>query len=89
MGHQFAATSNFSPRSNLIFRLSGGLHYQVEQHVLLDVCHVPYKKLTKIVTETAKEFGMPNHVKKSIVHAIGDHMKMLRLLGKKEEVIAI
>jgi len=88
-GHQFATTSNFSPNSNLIFWLIGGLNYQVEHHVLPDVCHVHYKKLTKIVSETAEEYGMPYNVKKSIVHAIWDHMKMLRLLGKKEEVIAI
>ena len=61
----------------------GGLYYQVEHHVLPDVCHVHYKKLTKIVSETAREYGMPYHVKRSLSNAIWDHTKMLRSLGKK------
>ena len=81
--HQFATTTNFSPDSNLLFWLVGGLNYQVEHHVLPDVCHVHYKELTKIVAETAKEYGMPYHVKKSLAHAIGDHTRMLRKLGRK------
>lgn len=85
-GHQFATTTNFSPNSNLLFWLIGGLNYQVEHHVLPDVCHVHYKGLTKIVSDTAKEFGMPYHVKKSVIHAIGDHIKMLRSLGKKHQI---
>ena len=85
-GHQFATTSNFSPKSNLLFWLIGGLNYQVEHHVLPDVCHVHYKNLRTIVSETAKEFGMPYHVKSSFIHAIWDHTKMLRLLGKKQKV---
>ena len=84
--HQFATTSNFSPNSNLLFFLIGGLNYQVEHHVLPDVCHVHYKKLTKIVSETAQEYGMPYHVKKSFVRAIWDHTMMLRLLGKKQKL---
>ena len=86
-GHQFATTSNFSPKSNLLFWLIGGLNYQIEHHVLPDVCHVHYKNLTKIVSETAQEYGMPYHVKKSLGHAIWDHTNMLRLLGKKQKVI--
>ena len=56
--HQFATTTNFSPKSKLLFWLIGGLNYQVEHHVLPDVCHVHYKNLTKIVSDTAKEFGL-------------------------------
>ena len=88
-GHQFATTSNFSPKSKLLFWLIGGLNYQVEHHVLPDVCHVHYKNLTKIVSDTAKEFGMPYHVKKSFAHAIIDHVKMLRWLGQKQTVSTI
>lgn len=83
-GHQFATTSNFSPNSTVLFWLIGGLNYQVEHHVLPDVCHVHYKNLTKIVSETAKDYGMPYHVKKSLFHAISDHTKMLRMLGQNK-----
>lgn len=85
-GHQFATTSNFSPKSKILFWLIGGLNYQVEHHVLPDVCHVHYKNLTNIVADTAKEYGMPYHVKKNLFQAIGDHIKMLRSLGVKPEV---
>lgn len=85
-GHQFTTTCNFSPNSKLLFWLIGGLNYQVEHHVLPDVCHVHYKKLTKIVADTAQEYGLPYHVKKSVAHAIKDHVKMLRRLGKKQTV---
>lgn len=80
--HQLSTTSNFSPNNKLLFWAIGGLNYQVEHHVLPDVCHVHYKDLSKIVQETAHEFGMPYHVKKSIFQAIIDHTKMLRMLGK-------
>jgi linoleoyl-CoA desaturase len=80
-GHQLATTSNFSPNSSFLFWLIGGLNYQVEHHLLPDVCHVHYKKLTNIVAETAREFGMPYHVKKSMFQAIVAHTKMLRTLG--------
>ncbi len=83
-GHQFETTTNFAPNNKLLFWLIGGLNYQVEHHVLPDVCHVHYKKLTRIVSDTAAEFGMPYHVKKSFAHAIWDHTKMLKLLGRKE-----
>jgi linoleoyl-CoA desaturase len=88
-GHQFATTTNFSPNSKILFWLIGGLNFQVEHHLLPDVCHVHYKGLTKIVSDTAKEFGMPYHVKKSVAHAISDHIKMLRLLGKKQVISTI
>jgi linoleoyl-CoA desaturase len=39
--------------------------------------------MANIVSETAKEYGIPYHVKKSMGHAIVDHMKMLRELGNK------
>ena len=84
--HQFATTSNFSPKSKLLFWLIGGLNHQVEHHLMPDVCHVHYNKLSKIVSDTAQEFGMPYHVKRSFFHAIWEHTKMLRMLGKKQNL---
>lgn len=79
--HQFATTSNFSPRSGLFSWLIGGLNYQIEHHLLPGVCHIHYKELSKIVFATAKEYGMPYHTKSSFASAIWSHAKMLRQLG--------
>jgi linoleoyl-CoA desaturase len=87
--HQFATTTNFSPRSKFIFWIIGGLNYQIEHHVLPDVCHIHYKRITKIVAETAQEYGMPYNVKKDLFQAIWDHTKMLYLLGRKPAVSPI
>ncbi|WP_299228389.1 acyl-CoA desaturase [uncultured Psychroserpens sp.] len=84
--HQFATTSNFSPRNKFIFWFTGGLNYQVEHHLLPDVCHVHYKKISKIVSQTAQDYGFRYHVKKTLYQALVDHIQMLRLLGKKEKI---
>jgi linoleoyl-CoA desaturase len=85
--HQFATTTNFSPNSKILFWLIGGLNYQIEHHVLPDVCHVHYKDLTNIVANVAREFGLPYHVKETLFQAISDHVKMLRMLGKKPAIV--
>lgn len=82
--HQLATTSNFSPRSRFFSWLIGGLNYQVEHHLLPNICHVHYRKLSRIVAETAREYGIPYHIKKTFVAAIWDHIRMLRQLGKME-----
>ncbi len=86
--HQLATTTNFSPRSRLFSWLIGGLNHQIEHHLLPGICHVHYKNLSGIVAKTAREFGMPYHIKKTFGSAIWDHIKMLYDLGKNEPRIA-
>lgn len=82
--HQLATTSNFSPRSRIFSWLIGGLNYQVEHHLLPNVCHVHYRKLSKLVADTAREYGIPYRNKRTFVAAVWDHIQMLRLLGRME-----
>ncbi|MDH5396603.1 MAG: acyl-CoA desaturase [Cyclobacteriaceae bacterium] len=82
--HQLATTCNFSPRNRLFSWLIGGLNYQIEHHLLPNVCHVHYKQLTGIVSKTAHEYGIPYNTKVTFVAAIKDHIKMLHLLGHKD-----
>ncbi|MCM8570020.1 acyl-CoA desaturase [Gramella jeungdoensis] len=81
--HQLVTTSNFSPRSKVFSWLIGGLNYQVEHHLFPNICHVHYRDISKIVEDTAREFGIPYHSKKTFIGAIADHTKMLRFLGRK------
>ncbi|MGS2762779.1 fatty acid desaturase family protein [Sinomicrobium sp. M5D2P9] len=84
--HQLATTSDFSPRSRFFSWLIGGLNYQVEHHLLPNICHIHYRKISHIVRQTAHEYGLPYHTKKTFAAAIADHMRMLRQLGKTEVI---
>ncbi len=84
--HQFATTANYSPRSNLFSWLIGGLNFQIEHHLLPGICHVHYKNLSKIVIETAKEYGMPYSSNRTFFSAIRAHANMLHKLGNMKQV---
>jgi len=80
--HQLATTCNFSPKNGFLSWLIGGLNYQIEHHLLPNICHIHYKKISGIVELTAKEHGIPYHTKSTLASAIWDHIKMLKELGK-------
>jgi linoleoyl-CoA desaturase len=84
--HQMATTTNFSPKSRFFSWLIGGLNYQVEHHLLPNICHIHYRELSPIVATTAREYGMPYHTEKTFRGALWGHIKMLHHLGKKEEL---
>lgn len=79
--HQLLTTTNYSPNNRLFSWLIGGLNYQVEHHLLPNVCHVHYSKLSPIVQQTAEEYGIPYHSKKSFGAAVKAHYQMLYSLG--------
>ncbi|MEC7263943.1 MAG: fatty acid desaturase, partial [Bacteroidota bacterium] len=66
--------------------LIGGLNYQVEHHLLPNVCHIHYRKISGIVADTAKEFGIPYNTKRTFIAAIIEHVGVLRKLGKVQPV---
>lgn len=82
--HQLATTSNYSPKNRLFSWMIGGLNFQIEHHLLPNICHVHYRKLAPIVKKTAHEFGVPYHSKNSFWEAIRAHAIMLRRLGQTD-----
>lgn len=86
--HQLATTSNFAPKNNFLTWMIGGLNYQVEHHLFPNICHIHYKKISKIVESTAKEYGIPYLTKKTFIAAIVDHTKMLYQLGRVQPKLA-
>ena len=84
--HQLATTTNYSPNSRFFSWLIGGLNYQIEHHLFPNICHIHYKKISGIVADTAREFGMPYHTKRTFAGAIGDHIRVLCRLGKMEPI---
>lgn len=86
--HQLFTTSNFSPNSRIFSWFIGGLNYQIEHHLLPNICHVHYRKISHIVANTAKEYGLPYHNKHSFLSAVREHFRMLRQLGKMDNLKA-
>ncbi|UKN01655.1 fatty acid desaturase [Paracrocinitomix mangrovi] len=82
MIHQMQTTANFAPESRILYWLIGGLNYQVEHHLFPNICHVHYKKISKIVRETAKEYNVPYNSHTTFFKAIAYHTKLLKSLGR-------
>ncbi len=82
--HQMMTTADFSPNSRIFSWYVGGLNYQIEHHLFPNICHVHYRKLSQIVKETAKEFGIPYNVQPTFIRAVWSHGKMLKQLGRTD-----
>lgn len=86
--HQLLTTSNFSPKSRFFSWAIGGLNYQIEHHLLPNICHVHYRKISHIVAQTAKEYGLPYNNKHNFASAVREHFRMLRQLGRVDNLRA-
>ena len=82
--HQMLTTADFSPNSRIFSWYIGGLNYQIEHHLFPNICHVHYRKLSQIVKETAREFGIPYNVQSTFIRAVWSHGKMLKQLGRTD-----
>jgi len=78
MEHQLRTTSDFAQSNRLLTWFIGGLNYQVEHHLFPQICHVHYPALSRIVRETAREFGLPYNHHLRLGEAIRAHLNSLR-----------
>ena len=79
--HQMKTTANFANRSPIFTWLIGGLNFQIEHHLFPYICHVHYKKISKIVQATAAEFQVPYHQHRTFAGALKSHFTLLNQLG--------
>ncbi|MFW5751841.1 MAG: fatty acid desaturase family protein [bacterium] len=84
--HQLLTTTDYSPNARAFSWFVGGLNYQVEHHLFLNICHVHYRKIAPIVRETAEKHGLPYHVQPTFFKALHEHYKMLKLLGRQSAI---
>ena len=79
--HQVNTTVDFARNSKFLTWYRGGLNFQVEHHLFPTICHVHYSKLSAIVEETAKEFGVEYSASSSLWKAIQSHVAMIKRFG--------
>ncbi|HEY6101448.1 MAG TPA: fatty acid desaturase, partial [Anaeromyxobacter sp.] len=86
--HQVRATVDFAPRNRLLGWYLGGLNFQIEHHLLPDVCHVHYPALAGIVEETCRAHGVPYRAEPTLRSAVAAHHRYLRALGRGGRAVA-
>ena len=82
--HVLETTADFSRKNPIHNWWMGCINIHVIHHVLPKVCHVHYPPLTKILKETADEFGVRYQENKTFGVALKKHMKMLKHLSKPD-----
>ena len=81
--HIFATTADYATESPIVGWLTGGLNHHVVHHLCPFVCHTHYALLTRIVRETAEEFGIPYRQHPTMARAIWHHLILLKQLGSE------
>jgi linoleoyl-CoA desaturase len=78
--HQLRTTDDYSPDSKLISFMFSGLNHHVAHHLFPNYCHVHYPAITRIVRETASEFGL-RYRYNSITGGLRSHFRLLKKLS--------
>ncbi|MCU0353549.1 MAG: acyl-CoA desaturase [Cytophagales bacterium] len=85
--HQIKTTANFARGNRILSWFVGGLNYQVEHHLFPRISHVHYPAISRIVKATCQEHGLPYHEFPTMTAALASHVRMMRELGKKPDLI--
>jgi len=83
MTHQLLTTVDYSAENRLIHWFFGGINTHVVHHMFPSVNHIHYYDLTKIVKQTAAEYGL-RYVNKTLATVMRDHLLFLRELGRRD-----
>jgi linoleoyl-CoA desaturase len=81
--HIFATTADYATENPVVGWLAGGLNHHIVHHLCPFVCHTHYAPLTRIVKETANEFGIPYRQHATMTRAIRHHLILLKQLGNE------
>ncbi len=81
--HIFATTADYATENPLVAWFTGGLNHHIAHHLCPYVCHTHYPDLTRIVKETAAEYGIPYRQHPTVRQAIVQHLILLKQLGSQ------
>lgn len=76
--HQVLTAADFATNNKVINFLFGGFNHHVIHHLFPHVCHVHYPKLTPILVEMTKKYGLTYRSHNSLLNAVISHFKLLK-----------
>ena len=80
--HQVLTTVDFARRNPVLCWFLGGLNFQIEHHLFPRICHIHYPRISKLVEETCREFGIQYNAHKSFFAGVASHFRWLRQMGQ-------
>jgi linoleoyl-CoA desaturase len=83
--HIFATTADYATETPLVGWLVGGLNHHIVHHLCPFVCHTHYAPLTRIVKQTAEEYGIPYRQHPTMTQAVKHHLLLLKQLGNGDD----
>jgi linoleoyl-CoA desaturase len=84
--HIFATTADYATERPLVGWLAGGLNHHIVHHLCPFVCHTHYASLTRIVKQTATEYGIPYRQHPTMRQAVKHHLLLLKQLGSEDRI---
>lgn len=79
--HTLENTTDYHAQNKIANFFFGGLNAHSIHHLCSGICHVHYPELSRILKDTAKEFGIIYH-NVSMWEALKSHFNLLKKLGK-------
>lgn len=87
--HVIENTSSFATDNLFLTYFSGGLNHHTIHHLFPEISQIHFPALTKILYDTAKEFGIPFKIYPTFWSAIKSHYSLLKRLGSQSEYTPI
>jgi linoleoyl-CoA desaturase len=84
--HIFATTADYATERPVVGWLTGGLNHHIAHHLCPFVCHTHYAALTRIIRQTAAEFGVPYRQHPTMTRAVWHHLVLLKALGSGDDL---
>ncbi len=81
--HQLKTTANFATNNPVISWFLGGLNFQIEHHLFPKISHVHYPRISKIIKQACKEYGVVYLEYPLMIQAVASHVAFLRDMGRK------
>ena len=75
--HQVITTCDYLTDSRVLTYLFGGMNHHLAHHLFPDICHVHLPYVTRIVRDTAAEFGLNYKCKRWDI--LASHFKLLKM----------
>lgn len=84
--HQVETTVDFARGNRVLCWFLGGLNFQVEHHLFPRICHIHYPKISRIVENVCKDFGVRYNAHKGFWSGVASHVRWLRQMGQPAQV---